>query len=96
MSHRDINVVVNSNTNIAGSISQGKTAAVTRVTVPGPKGDAGADGAEATSLRTLSDVDASTLQDGALIQYDAGTDSFTTRNVIETETGELRLTGGIF
>jgi hypothetical protein len=93
VAHKDINVVVNSNTNITGSISQGKTAAVTRVTVPGPKGDAGE---EATSLRLLSDVDASTLQDGALIQYDAGTDSFTTRNVIETETGELRLTGGIF
>ena len=93
MAHRDINVVVNSNTNIVGSVSQGKTAAVTRVTVPGPKGDAGD---AATTFAGLSDVDVTSLADGALIQYNAESEKFVATNELDTETGEIRLTGGIF
>jgi len=93
MAHRDINVVVNSNANIAGSVSQGKTAAVTRVTVPGPKG---ADGAAASTFAGLSDVDVTSLADGALIQYSAESEKFVATNELDTETGEIRLTGGIF
>jgi hypothetical protein len=47
-------------------------------------------------LRLLSDVNASTLTDGALIQYDASTDKFTTRNELETTTGTLKFNGGNF
>ena len=47
-------------------------------------------------LRGLSDVDASSLTDGALIQYDASSDKFTTRNELETTTGTLVFNGGNF
>lgn len=93
MAHRDINVVVNSNANIAGSISQGKTAAVTRVTVPGPKGDTGE---AATTFAALSDVNTTSLADGAIIQYKASTGKFTAVNELDTTTGTLNITGGIF
>tara|TARA_E500000178_G_C16517797_1_gene528720 strand:- start:44 stop:316 length:273 start_codon:yes stop_codon:yes gene_type:complete len=88
-----ITATVNSGTNIRGSISQGKTAAVTRVTVPGPKGDTGE---AATTLAGLSDVDVTSLADGALIQYSATDGKFVATNELDTQTGELRITGGIF
>lgn len=47
-------------------------------------------------LRLLGDVNASTLEDGALIQYDANSEKFTTRNELETTTGTLRFNGGNF
>jgi len=47
-------------------------------------------------LRGLSDVDASSLTDGALIQYDASSDKFTTRNELETTSGTLVFNGGNF
>ena len=47
-------------------------------------------------LRGLSDVDASSLTDGALIQYDASSDKFKTRNELETTTGTLVFNGGNF
>ena len=53
-------------------------------------------GAAAQTFRNLTDVDATTLNDGALIQYDASTSKFTTRNTLETTTGTLKFNGGIF
>jgi len=47
-------------------------------------------------LRGLSDVDATSLTDGALIQYDASTDKFKTRNELDTTTGTLVFNGGNF
>ena len=47
-------------------------------------------------LRGLSDVDATSLTDGALIQYDASTDKFKTRNELETTSGTLVFNGGNF
>jgi len=44
----------------------------------------------------LSDVNASTLDDGAMIQYDDTTKKFTTRTEIKTESGNLILNGGTF
>jgi hypothetical protein len=78
---------------VVGSVSQGNQPQVTRVTVPGPKGDSGAAGG---SLVELSDVDASSVSDGALIQYDGGTEKFVITNVVETDTGTIRLNGGTF
>lgn len=78
---------------VVGSVSQGNQPQVTRVTVPGPKGDSGAAGG---SLVELSDVDASAVSDGALIQYDGGTEKFVITNVVETDTGTIRLNGGTF
>lgn len=78
---------------IVGSTSQGGQPRVTRVTVPGPKGDSGATGGK---LVELSDVDASSFQDGALIQYSATSEKFEVTNRVETDTGEIRLNGGTF
>jgi hypothetical protein len=50
----------------------------------------------ALKLRLLGDVNATTLNDGALIQYDANTEKFTTRNELETTTGTLKFNGGNF
>ena len=47
-------------------------------------------------LTQLSDVNASTLLDGAIIQYDDTTKKFVTRNDIITESGNLILNGGTF
>ena len=47
-------------------------------------------------LRSLTDVDSSTLDDGALIQYDASSDKFTTRNELDTSSGTIVFNGGNF
>ena len=47
-------------------------------------------------LRSLTDVDTTTLTDGALIQYDASSDKFKTRNELDTTTGTLVFNGGNF
>jgi len=44
----------------------------------------------------LSDVNASTLEDGAMIQYDDTSKKFVTRTEIKTESGNLILNGGTF
>ena len=44
----------------------------------------------------LSDVNASTLDDGAMIQYDDNSKKFVTRTEIKTESGNLILNGGTF
>ena len=53
-------------------------------------------GAAAQTLRNLSDVNTTTLNDGALLQYDSTTDKFITRNELNTETGPIRFNGGNF
>ncbi len=44
----------------------------------------------------LSDVNASSLDDGAMIQYDDNSKKFVTRTEIKTESGNLILNGGTF
>ena len=44
----------------------------------------------------LSDVNASTLDDTAMIQYDDTSKKFVTRTEIKTESGNLILNGGTF
>jgi len=50
----------------------------------------------AQTFKALNDVNVTTLEDGALIQYDATSDKFVTKTTIETTTGSLRLSGGNF
>jgi len=47
-------------------------------------------------LRSLTDVDSTTLNDGALLQYDATSDKFITKNNIDTDTGIIVFNGGSF
>ena len=93
-----ITAKVNTTRSIVGSVSQGNQPQVTRVTVPGPKGDAGASGASQNRIREASDVDIATfgLNDGAVLQYKASTDKFIARNELDTTTGNLVLSGGSF
>ena len=88
-----ISAKINTSSTIQGSVSQGNQPQVTRVTVPGPKGDSGAAGGK---LVELADVNAASVSDGALIQYDGSTEKFVITNRIETDTGEIRLNGGTF
>jgi hypothetical protein len=88
-----ISAKINTSSTIQGSVSQGNQPQVTRVTVPGPKGDSGAAGGK---LVELADVNADSVQDGALIQYDGSTEKFVITNVVETDTGTIRLNGGTF
>jgi hypothetical protein len=88
-----ITATVTTSSTIKGSVSEGNQPQVTRVTVPGPKGDSGAAGGK---LVELADVDASSVQDGAMIQYNDVTEKFEITNRIETDTGEIRLNGGTF
>ncbi len=91
-----ITAKVNTTRSIVGSVSQGNQPQVTRVTVPGPKGDAGASGASQNRIREASDVDIATfgLNDGAILQYKASTDKFIARNELDTTTGNITLSGG--
>ena len=93
-----ITAKVNTTRSIVGSVSQGNQPQVTRVTVPGPKGDAGASGASQNRIREASDVDIATfgLNDGAILQYRASTDKFVARNELDTTTGNIVLSGGTF
>tara|TARA_R110002153_G_scaffold87271_3_gene215952 strand:- start:1725 stop:1997 length:273 start_codon:yes stop_codon:yes gene_type:complete len=88
-----ISAKISTSSTIKGSVSQGNQSQVTRITVPGPKGDSGAAGGK---LVDLADVNGDTVQDGALIQYDGGTEKFVITNAIETDTGTIRLNGGTF
>ena len=52
--------------------------------------------AAAQTFKNLSDVNITTLEDGALIQYDSATDKFITRTELSTTTGTLKFNGGNF
>jgi len=49
-----------------------------------------------TQLRGMTDVNAATLEDGALLQYDAASDKFITRTELSTTTGSITFNGGSF
>jgi len=93
-----ITAKVNTERSVVGSVSQGNQPQVTRVTVPGPKGDTGAAGSSQNQISNAQDVDITTfpLQDGSLLQYRQATGKWTARNELDTTTGNLVLSGGSF
>ena len=93
-----ITAKVNTTRSVVGSVSQGNQPQVTRVTVPGPKGDTGAAGSSQNEISNAADVDITTfpLQDGSLLQYRSATGKWTARNELHTTTGNLVLSGGSF
>jgi len=94
-----ITATVNTRRSVVGSVSQGNQPQVTRVTVPGPKGDTGSQASAASiQLSSLSDVDVTSfpVQDGSLLQYRSSTGKWTARNELDTTSGNLVLSGGSF
>ena len=93
-----ITATVNTTRSVVGSVSQGNQPQVTRVTVPGPKGDTGLAGSAQNQISAASDVDITSfpLQDGSLLQYRASTQKWTARNELDTTSGNLVLSGGSF
>ena len=96
-----ITATVNTIRTVVGSVSQGNQPQVTRVTVQEiPKGDTGGRKHQNATIQlsALSDVDVTSfpVQDGSLLQYRSSTDKWTTRNELDTTTGNLVLSGGSF
>ena len=83
---------------VVGSVSQGNQPQVTRVTVPGPKGDTGLAGSAQNQLSLASDVDTASfgLIDRSLLQYITSTGKLTARNELDTTSGNLVFSGGSF
>jgi len=50
----------------------------------------------AQTLRSLNDVNVTTLEDGSILQYDASSEKFVSKTDISTTTGTLKLNGGNF
>lgn len=76
-------------TTIRAKINSNTSSGPQQVTVQVPS-------AGSLNFKSLNDVNVTSLEDGALIQYDANTDKFITRNELETTTGTLRFNGGQF
>jgi len=73
------------------------TAKINATTAAGPKQVSVTVPASTTKLNNLQDVNATSLADGALLQYDDSSKKWTTRNDIITDTGgDLILNGGTF
>ena len=93
-----ITATVNTTRTVVGSVSQGNQPQVTRVTVPGPKGDTGLAGSSQNQISIAQDVDSTTygLNDGALLQYSTATSKWIVRNELDTTTGTITFNGGSF
>jgi len=89
-----VKAVINSTGGVTAKINSVTSSGPEKVIVTNPTAQVNVDGVR--QLRNLTDVNASSLTDGALIQYDASTDKFTTRNELNTETGPITFNGGNF
>ena len=78
-----VNATVNTPRTTQASLSDANTSQVVRITVPGPKGDTGDSGN--LTLNTLQDVNVSTLNDGAVLEYDTTTSKWGAKNTIGSD-----------
>ena len=80
---------ISSISQIQGSISQGNQLVVTRVTTPGPQGETGAQGPAGADLPLVSksDVDATNIADGSILQFRSSDSKFVTKNELSTSSG---------
>ena len=87
-----VKATTNTRRNVNAKISAGQSASgipqKVQVSVPSAS--------STNRLQSLQDVDTTTLEDGALLQYDATTDKFVTRTTIDTTEGELVFNAGQF
>ena len=75
---------------VTAKINSNTSSGAQKVSVTVPSASA------ALTFKRLTDVNVTNLSDGALIQYDAATDKFVTRNELETTTGTITFNGGAF
>jgi len=75
-------------TNIIAKINTTTSAGPKQVSVTVPS--------STTRLNVLSDVNVTSLNDGALLQYDNSSKKWISKNDIVTESGNLILNGGTF
>jgi len=91
-----LNARIGSVSQVSGSVSQGNELVVTRVAVPGPQGPQGAAGSSENRILIAADVDATSIADGALLQFRSSDQKFVARNNLDTSTGTLVFNGGNF
>ena len=91
-----LNASIGSVSQVSGSVSQGNELVVTRVAVPGPQGPQGAAGSSENRILRAADVDATSIADGALLQFRSSDQKFVARNNLDTSTGTLVFNGGNF
>jgi len=89
-----VKAVINQTGGVRANINSSTSAGPQQVSVQVPSTNLAV--SNINRLRSLSDVDSSTLTDGALLQYDEDTDKFVTRNQIDTNQGTLVFNGGNF
>ncbi len=85
-----VRAVINGSGGVRANINSNTSTGPQQVSVQLPSASA------AQSFKNLNDVNTSSLEDGALIQYDSATDKFITRNELSTTTGTLKFNGGNF
>jgi len=82
--------ISSSNSSLRAQINSNNSSGPKQVSVTVPSSGA------TSAFKSLNDVNATSLEDGALIQYDSATDKFITKTTIDTATGTLKLSGGNF
>ena len=85
-----VRAVINNNGGVRANINSNNGSGPQQVSVQLPSA------AAAQSFRNLSDVGTTTLNDGALVQYNASSNKFETKTEISTETGTITFNGGAF
>jgi|14BtaG_2_1085337.scaffolds.fasta_scaffold101921_2 hypothetical protein len=91
---------INNRKGISASLSQTNKPKLIRITVPGPKGDAG-DAVSISELSELNDVSIDDVQNNALLQYNASSGNWEATNEligldIDTSQGTVSLDAGEF
>ena len=89
-----VKAVINQQGGVTAKITPSTGGAPQKVSVNLPSGTASNNAA--LKLRLLGDVNASTLNDGALLQYDSDSEKFVTRNELDTTDGTTTFNGGSF
>ena len=90
----DITATVGQNNSTTANIGVNTAAGPQTVSVSLPSAQAAQN--SSLQLKLLGDVDTTTLDDGALLQYRSSDGKFVTRTEISTTTGTLTLNAGAF
>ena len=89
-----VKAVINQTGGVKANINSSTSSGPQQVSVQAPSTNVNI--TNVNRLRSLSDVDSTSLTDGALLQYDASSDKFKTRNELDTTSGTLVFNGGNF